>query len=98
MHFLAQLFQKLSSDRAKKSTFRMSEHGLKTTDYKAVVCIECMDTVVPSHTEIEGHSGNPGGIGIFMGCSSLLWDSVHDIVICMFVSSCVRLKVPISGF
>ena len=24
MHFLAQLFQKLSSDRAKKSTFRMS--------------------------------------------------------------------------
>ena len=26
MHFLAQLFQKLSSDRAKKSTFRMSEN------------------------------------------------------------------------
>ena len=24
MHFLAQLFQKLSSDHAKKSTFRMS--------------------------------------------------------------------------
>ena len=32
MHFLAQLFQKLSSDRAKKSTFRMSG---------AIVCSFC---------------------------------------------------------
>ena len=33
MHFLAQLFQKLSSDRAKKSTFRMSALRLQLTDF-----------------------------------------------------------------
>ena len=56
---------------------------------------------MPSLTELEGHSGNPGGNELFSGCSSWLWDGGHEIItFCLFVCSCVKcssVKVTLNG-